>query len=274
MEWPPLVIACAPNGARRTKTDHPALPMTVAELIATGTAAAGAGASLLHYHVRDDDGMHSLDIGRNREAYQALRDALADKLVLQPTTEAQGRYSPDEQMALVRALEPESVSIALREMVPQDVDVQAATDFFAWAAEAGISCQIILYSAQDIRRLAELRDLGVLPQATVFSQLVLGRYNGTGMVHPRDLIGYLIAQDLNQPWSVCSFGEREAAVLAAAAALGGHIRVGFENTLNLADGSRADDNVALVRQAAQMARHIGRPVADVAYTRALIQETV
>ena len=69
----PTIIMAAPNGARKVKTDHPAVPVTIAETIATAKECHAAGASILHAHVRDDDGKHLLDAGR----YRQLLDGLA-----------------------------------------------------------------------------------------------------------------------------------------------------------------------------------------------------
>ena len=66
----------------------------------------------------------------------------------------------------------------------------------------------------------------------------------------------------SEPWSVCAFGATEHACVTAAAALGGHVRVGFENNLYLKDGRLAPDNAALVAQAADAARSLGRPLAS------------
>ncbi|HEU4985991.1 MAG TPA: 3-keto-5-aminohexanoate cleavage protein, partial [Rhizobiaceae bacterium] len=48
----PVAIAIAPNGGRKTKADHPALPMTSDEIAATAAACLAAGAAMLHLHVR------------------------------------------------------------------------------------------------------------------------------------------------------------------------------------------------------------------------------
>ena len=57
-------------------------------------------------------------------------------MVIQVTTEAVGRYSPAEQMATVRALRPEAVSLALRELVPDAASEPDARAFFSFMAEA------------------------------------------------------------------------------------------------------------------------------------------
>lgn len=63
----PLVIAVAPNGARKTKKDHPALPIEPRELAIEAASCIEKGAAMIHLHVRDASGGHSLDAG----GYQA-----------------------------------------------------------------------------------------------------------------------------------------------------------------------------------------------------------
>ena len=60
---------------------------------------------------------------------------------------------------------------------------------------------------------------------------------------------------------MCAFGATEQACATVAAALGGHVRVGFENNLLLKDGRTAPDNAALLQQVADVARSLGRPLA-------------
>jgi 3-keto-5-aminohexanoate cleavage enzyme len=61
---------------------------------------------------------------------------------------------------------------------------------------------------------------------------------------------------------VCAFGSREAACVTVAAGLGGHVRVGFENNVQLPGGTIADSNADLVTAAVDAARAFGRPLAD------------
>ena len=98
----PLLVMVAPNGARRTKADHPNLPITPPEIAREAELCRAAGATVLHLHVRAPDGRHSLDPDLYRAAVDAVRAALGARMVIQMTTEAVGRYSPAEQMAAVR----------------------------------------------------------------------------------------------------------------------------------------------------------------------------
>ncbi len=69
---PPPILAVAPNGARRTNTDHPALPMTADEIARTAAECREAGAAMIRLHVRDRNGDHSLDADLYRDAICAF----------------------------------------------------------------------------------------------------------------------------------------------------------------------------------------------------------
>jgi uncharacterized protein (DUF849 family) len=265
--WGPLILAVAPNGARKTKADHPALPLTADEIARTAAACAEAGASLLHLHVRDRDGGHSLDAELYREAIAAVRREVGEQLVIQVTSEAVGRYTAGEQMAMVRDLHPEAVSLALRELVPDAAAESDAAAFFAWLVREGIAPQYILYTPEEVARLRDLVARGVVPDTRCSVLYVLGRYSAGQRSQPSDLLPFLAGDPLDCPWSLCAFGAREIACATAAAALGGHVRVGFENNLHLPDGGIAADNATLVAAAAAGARAIGRPLADAGTAR-------
>ncbi|MBN9241421.1 MAG: 3-keto-5-aminohexanoate cleavage protein [Mesorhizobium sp.] len=261
----PLVIMVAPNGARRTKADHPALPTTAAELAETAAACLDAGAAAIHLHVRDAQARHVLDAELYREAIAAVRARTGAAMAVQITTESMGRYSPTEQMDLVRKLRPAAVSMALRELLTGGEAGPSA--FYAWASDNRIAVQHILYDHADLDRFAELRRRGLRPESRPQLLFVLGRYALNQESRPQDLDAFLEGLDHHglrneAVWSVCAFGRGETAALAAAIEGGGHVRVGFENSLWNADGSVARDNAERVAAIAALARRIGRPVAS------------
>ncbi len=274
VEWAPLILTVAPNGARKTQADHPAVPITPAEIAATAAAAQAAGASMIHLHVRDADLKHSLDVGAYREATAAVRDAVGDKMVIQVTSEAVGIFTPQQQMAMVRDLQPEAVSLAIRELVPEGGEDEAR-EFLAWMVGAGILPQYILYAAEDVGRFGKLQAEGVIPPGPAFLLFVLGRYTPGQRSVPNDLLPFLSAieawpEAARLPWAICAFGPKETACVTAAATLGGHARVGFENNLFLPSGAQARDNAELVAAGAAAAAAFGRPLADAATARRLM----
>src|SRR5205807_8648567 len=82
----PLIVTVAPNGAYKQRGDHPALPLTARELADTARRCLAAGAAMMHLHVRDAQGRHSLDVETYREALAAVRGAVGDEMVLQVTS--------------------------------------------------------------------------------------------------------------------------------------------------------------------------------------------
>lgn len=264
----PLAIAVAPNGARRTKTDHASLPLTADEIALEAARCVEAGATLIHLHVRDAAGRHSLDAIHYRAAIAEIRRTAGDRVIIQATTEAVGLYRRDEQMALVREIAPEAVSLALREFVPDTVTKteEEAHAFYSELRASGIAVQHILYDPGEVKRFLDLAARGVIPFEWPHALFVLGRYSGQA-AQPGDLLGFLDRWPDDWPWSVCAFGPNEPRCAALAAALGGHVRVGFENNLTLPDGRTAGSNAELVMNVAALAKHIGRPVATVAQAR-------
>jgi uncharacterized protein (DUF849 family) len=248
----PVAIAVAPNGGRRTKADHPKLPMTADELAATAAGCLEAGASMIHAHVRDRDGGHLLDADAYCAAIAAIRAAVGDRLVIQITSEALGIYSPAEQMAVVRQVRPEAVSLALRELLPDESHEAGFAEFLGWLRREIIVPQIILYTPEEAAHLAALKARGLIPFEDIPVLYVLGRYAAGQRSSPADLLPFL-APGLPRlgHWSVCAFGARETACVTTGALLGGHVRVGFENNLFMPDGSQARDNAELVAASAE-----------------------
>ncbi|MDR6603240.1 uncharacterized protein (DUF849 family) [Achromobacter deleyi] len=257
----PVIITVAPNGAYKKAADHPAVPMTPDALALEARACLDAGAGMMHMHVRKPDGSHLLDAHAYREALAAVDRAVGRELLVQVTSEAAGAYKAAEQIALVRELQPEAVSMGLREIAVPEIPETELAAFFAWVAERRIMAQIILYDEGDVQRWQSLRARGLVPPGAWSVLFVLGRYSVGQTSSAYDLLPFLAAYDHTLPWAICAFGAEENACVTTAAAFGGHMRVGFENNLKLRDGSIAPGNAALVRQAAEGARALGRPLA-------------
>lgn len=257
----PRSITVAPNGARRLKADHAAIPLTPAEIAAEARACRDAGAAILHLHVRDADGRHSLDVGRYREAIAAVREAC--DLVVQPTTERVGLFSPDDMIAAFRGLQPEMMSFNLTELLDDGSPAQQAKvrDFLAEVHAAGTVPQYIVYRHEELALLRDWQDRGWLPQAAPFVLLVLGRYAGT-VSRPADVLDWLPRIPAGWHWGLCAFGAPELACVVQAALAGGHCRVGFENNLVRADGAPLADNAEQVARLRGVLAELGFAVAS------------
>lgn len=248
-----ILIMAAPNGARKTKADHPNLPITVAETVAAAAAAHKAGAGMLHAHVRDHDAAHSLDAHRYRDLLDQMAEECPD-MPCQITTEAVGKYSPQDQADCLRDVAPDFASIAIQELTGDQS--QAAIDFASGvirdAGQQHTHIQYILYGPEDLSLLRQMRDHGQLGDAPLDALFVLGKYNPGFKSHPDELDPFL-QHDLSllRSWSVCAFGPLEFDVMVKAASKGGHARVGFENNLYLRDGTMATSTAELVAQLAE-----------------------
>lgn len=242
-------IMVAPNGARRTRNDHPNIPVTISQTVETARLCHAAGAGAIHAHVRDEDQKHILDAGLYKELIGEIHHLVPEMLV-QITTEAVGIYSAQEQRKLISDVKPPAVSIGLMEMI-SDGDFQATRRTYHSAQDLGIAVQHIVYSADELVRLFQLMDDGVIPSDGLQLLFVLGRYTKGQQSDPSMLAPFLSVLDTNiqrLEWAVCAFGKGETTCLTAAAKAGGKVRVGFENSLFAADGSVAESNEQRVRE--------------------------
>ncbi len=266
-----VIIMAAPNGARASKADHPALPITIEEITQEALRCRDAGASVIHAHVRDKDGAHVLDSGLYTELLAEI-DELAPGLLVQITTEAVGRYSPYQQKEIVHSVKPDMASVALREMVPSPAEESSAGEFYTWAAEADIHIQHILYDAADVQYYKFLRSEGIIPEHGPSGVLfVLGRYASNLIADSAELLPMVReAGEMSSPWFCCAFGKTEAACMKLAMEQGGHPRVGFENNRVLNDGVEAKGSYELVAQTVETAKALGLNVLDAGRAKELL----
>jgi 3-keto-5-aminohexanoate cleavage enzyme len=269
--YPPTFIAVAPNGGRRSKADHPALPITPEESAAAARAAQAAGAAMIHLHVRDAQGRHSLDPGLYREAIAAVRDAVGPRMVIQITTESIGMYAPEEQVAVVKAVKPEAVSVALREIAPQESDAKRLSDLLAFCDHERIAPQIIAFDRGDADRLARWVQARVIDGRTTSVLFVGGRYTTPPtFAQPSELVPMIEScGDLFRDFMVCAFGPREVGCGVLSGLLGGHVRCGFENNVVLPNGETAPDNAAIVAAQARALVGAGLRIGDSIALRSL-----
>lgn len=244
---PQLMVA--PNGARRTKEDHPALPITISEIVSTARACHVAGADGIHIHVRDAKGGHILDAGLYREVLRELEIAVPSML-LQITTEAVGKYSAREQRQLVKDVRPKSVSVSIAEMF-SDGNVKDALNFFRWCHDENIAVQHILYGPTDLALLDDRLGITEFTEKQQQMLFALGRYTKNQQSQPEDLtpfINWLSGNQWQADWAVCAFGQGETDCLRHAYNLGGKVRIGFENSIWHKNGAIAEDNAARIKE--------------------------
>ncbi len=315
----PLLIGAAPNGAYKTRDEHAELPITASQIAAVAVGVVAAGAGMLHLHVRDEKGRHTLDAAAYHAAIAAIRAAVGEDLCIQLTSEAANRYDADAQRQALRAMADlggyEALSIAPRELIRDAADAPPAADLLRHLVARGLALQYILYSTADIASYQTWRAAGIIPDVGHSVLLVLGRHGH--QISTPDILHQMLAAlnaESNPPnppspsnppnpsnpsnpsnppnppnppnpsnpsnspnpptppnWMVCAFGQHEFACLREAATLGGHVRIGFENTLFLKSGQPAPDNPSLITQFTAHGNPAARPIATAAQVRNILQ---
>ncbi|MBY6156580.1 BKACE family enzyme [Pseudooceanicola nitratireducens] len=240
-------LMVAPTGARRQKSDHPTLPITLDEIVTEARACAEAGADGLHLHLRDAKGGHLLDAAGYRAALDRLRQDLPDMQV-QITTEAVGIYDAATQRDIALNSGAALVSASVAELTRDGIDTARA--FYQTCADRGIAIQHILYGLEDCDLLMQVLPRPLIEDPGLQLIFVLGRYAKDQNSSPADLdpfTDWLAGTGLTPDWMVCAFGPGETDCLVEAHRRGGKLRVGFENSLWHADGSLASSNADRVR---------------------------
>ena len=243
-------IMVAPNGARKTKEDHPNLPISIAEIVEDALNCFNEGANAIHAHVRDQKGNHCLDAGLYKELLSEL-DIKVPELPVQITTEAIGKFSPKKQFEVVKQVQPEAASVALIEMMPNIKELRLAQNFYNFSIENNIQIQHILYSVEDLKLFKKAIELKVIPEENLQVLYVLGRYEKNFQSKTEDLNLFLeehknIISEID--WGICAFGKAETDCLIKSNFLGGKIRVGFENNFYNRDGTLASSNAERVAE--------------------------
>jgi 3-keto-5-aminohexanoate cleavage enzyme len=240
-----VIIMVAPNGARKTKLDHASLPVSIEDTVTEAVLCYAAGASVLHAHVRGTNDEHVLDAGLYRELLTELSRQVPQMLI-QVTSEAVGTYTPRQQVDCIKAVAPQMVSMALREITSNFEQPGFARQFFEWCVEHEIHVQHIVYSAEELQHWLDYRDQDVIPSSHRCVLFVLGRYSANFQSDPADLEPFL-QHDLGElDWFTCAFGSKEQQCVMHGINAGGHARVGFENNLHLPNGDIAPNTAALV----------------------------
>jgi uncharacterized protein (DUF849 family) len=226
------VKACL-NGAR-TREEHPAVPLTPAELGVDAAAARRAGAFAVHVHPRDARGVQTLDARACDAAVAAIRASASGLPVGLSTAETIDRDPFARAAAIARwRTPPDFVSVNLWELGWAGI-VRAALHASV-GVEAGLS------SPRDAEELAR----------SAFAHRVLrALVEVDGGAEEAQAIAAQVPAGLPQLWH--GYGERTWQVVAAGAAAGHDVRVGFEDVLVLPDGRPASSNAELVATAVQL----------------------
>ena len=242
-------VMVAPNGARRTTQDHPAIPVTDEDLIETAVSCHDAGARGLHAHIRTKKQTHLLDVERYETLVSKLNERLPN-LDVQVTSEAAGIYESDAQIDLLSRIRAPWVSVAIREILRSQDPEKLQPFFYRLLNKSRV--QFILYDADDFKTLASLIDRSIIQPNSIEVLYVLGRYSADQESTPDQLDPFLDIRErfkktcIPAKEMICAFGKGQIPCLLRAASEGIDLRIGFENGIWLPDGTIAESNAALV----------------------------
>jgi uncharacterized protein (DUF849 family) len=236
------ILALAPNGAYKSKDEHNNLPISDDEIIEVANSVKDLGVSMLHLHIRNESGKHSIDA----KHYGTLLAKLPQNMVIQPTTEAANIFSVQEQVATVKALQPEFCSIALREITRLD-DLELL-HFFKWMSQNNVHPQIIIYTQNDADNYKNLMQEQKL-SAKNFPVLVVVGKGENDFVNIEKIISTIT--NFSTSIMLCGFAELEHKIVPFALKNGYHLRIGFENNLTNKNGEIATDNTQRINEVLQ-----------------------
>lgn len=259
-----LIITAAICGMGGTKEDNPAVPYTIEEIAAEAKAAFDAGAAVIHMHVRNDDGSVSFDKARYQKAVDAVEAACPGVIIIQPADgaavdwELLENYKPGDDVKL-----PEMLTLP--------------TGTCNWGGDGAY----INEEADVFKRAAILKKLGIVPDLESFDKGMIDTIiKGDRLdlfAHPAHfdfILGVQMAANVRDltflasslpawaTYTATGIGDDAWHIAAAAILLGGHVRVGFEDSMYLEPGVMAKSNGELVEKAAELARMLGREIAS------------
>jgi 3-keto-5-aminohexanoate cleavage enzyme len=267
----PLIITCAITGAETTREKQPNLPITPAEQAAAAEECVKAGASIIHLHVREDDGRPSQRPERFKEAIDAIRARMPEVIIQISTGGAVGESI--ENRAKPLALGPEMASLNLGTLnFGDEIFVNHPKDIEGFALamrKHGVMPELEVYEAGMVEVGFRLRKKEILKEPLHF-QFVLGVPGGMSG-EPKNLAHLVSFMPEGTHWGVAGVGRYQLPLAVQALVMGGHVRVGFEDNIFYSKGVVAKSNAELVARIARIAHEIGRPVATPKEARKLLE---
>jgi uncharacterized protein (DUF849 family) len=254
------LITVAPTGAEADKKRHPALPVTLNELVNTARECEAAGASVIHVHIRDDQARPTLDLTRLKDTVQALRES--STMVVQLSTGGAVTDAFADRLAVLDA-QPDACSLTCGTVNFGDEVFMNPWPFirelYARTKELHVVPEFELFDLGHVTTLHRLLDdLGEPHGGHVHCDLVMGVPGGMPGDAPT-LVSAVEALPAGSSWSATGIGRRSLTVMFAALSAGGHLRVGMEDTTSYTRGRKVASNAELVQRAVALAELSQRP---------------
>jgi 3-keto-5-aminohexanoate cleavage enzyme len=266
-----LIITAAICGAEVLKEHNPAVPYTVEECVREAKSAYEAGASIIHLHVRYDDGTPTQDKDRFKEIMDAIYKECPD-VIIQPSTGGAVGMSNDERLQPTE-LNPEMATLDCGTLNFGGDEVFMNTEntikyFGERMIERGIKPELEVFDKSMIDMALRLHKKGFIKTPMHFD-FVMG-VNGGISGELRDFVFLRGSIPSDATYTVAGVGRYEFPLAVAAIIDGGHVRVGFEDNVYLSKGVLAKSNGELVQKVVRLARELGRDIATPAEARKIL----
>ena len=294
-----VIISCAVTGAIHTPSMSPHLPVTPDEIVEQSLAAAEAGATILHLHARDPEtGKPTQDPDAFRQFLPRIKQATG--AVINLTTGGSPHMSVPERLRPAAELKPEVASLNMgsmnfglypmldrfsefkhdweREHLENSRDLVFRNTFkdiehiLTTCGANGTRFEFECYDTSHLYTLKHFVDRGLV-KAPFLVQTVFGLLGGIGG-HPEDVAHMKRTADRlfgdQYVWSVLGAGKSQMAIAAIAAAQGGNVRVGLEDSLWIAPGQLAESNADQVRRVREILEGLSLNVATPDEARAML----
>ncbi|GJD76345.1 BKACE family enzyme [Methylobacterium goesingense] len=266
----PVVIAVAITGSVPRKSDNPALPVTVAEQIASTQAAYEAGATLAHIHVRNDDETPSSDPDRFAAVQEGLRRHCPG-MIVQFSTGGRGRDPASRGLSLQHRPDMASLSTGSVNFpsIVYENHTTLVTDLAGQMKRFGVRPEIEIFDLSHLHGALRLVEAGLI-DARPHVQFVMGVKNAMPAdPHLLDLLlGEMRRLLPEATWTAAGIGRHQAEVMEWALARGADaVRTGLEDNIRISRERLASGNAELVALAAETVRRHGRRVATPAEAR-------
>ena len=257
-----LIITAAICGAEVTKEQNPAVPYTVEEIVREAKSAVDAGAAIVHLHVREDAGTPTQSKERFKECIDAIYKVCPDVIIIPSTGGAVGmtaeeRLQPTELMPEMATLDCGTCNFG-DDVFENTMPMMRA--FGKRMLENDIKPEYECFEMGHLETVLNMAKKGQVPGAPMQFNFVLGVPGCTPATVP-NLCWLVNAIPAGSTWTATGIGRHAFTLAAAAIVMGGNVRVGFEDNLNLAKGVPAKSNGELVAKVVRMAKELVLEVA-------------
>jgi 3-keto-5-aminohexanoate cleavage enzyme len=276
------IITAALTGVLATRAQSPAIPYTPSEIAEDARRSVEAGASIVHIHARQDNGLPAYDVETYAQIDREVRARCKD-VIINYSTGAMG-IPAAERVQHIRALNPDLAALNMGSMNYAIYSAKNKTFyhdhvfanpfkdiryFLVAMNDAGTRPEMECFDTGHINNALPLIDLGILQPPYQFS-LIMGVLGGIP-ASTKNLVQQVDQLPAQSYWQVIAVGRQQWPMVAAAITMGGNIRVGLEDNLYLPDGALAQSNGEAVTAAATLVHLIGGEVASIPEARKLLQ---